>query len=132
MISTGFAQQFARDWIGAWNRHDLDAVLAHCADDIELTAPRLPAPASRLRGKPAVAAWWARALTAPTLTVGPRLELTAATTLTGTDGVVLLYRSGGRLRAQTFRFRPNGQVSHTAIHPLAPRASETAHDLHRP
>lgn len=132
MISTGFAQQFARDWIGAWNRHDLDAVLAHCADDIELTAPRLPAPANRLRGKPAVAAWWARALTPPTLTVGPRLELTAATTLIGTDGVVLLYRSGGRLRAQTFRFRPNGQVSHTAIHPLAPRASEKAHDPHRP
>ena len=45
--------------------------------------------------------------------------------------MVMLYRSGGRLRAQTFRFWPNGQVSHTAIHPLAPRAPEKPHDLHR-
>ncbi len=124
MITAGFARQFAATWIGAWNRHDLDAVLAHCADDIELTAPRLPGPGSRLRGKTAVAAWWARALTAPSLTVGPRLQLTAATTLTGSDDMVLLYRSGGRLHAQTFRFRPNGLLSHTAIHLLAPRVPE--------
>ena len=77
MITASFARQFAAAWIGAWNRHDLDAVLAHCADDIELTAPRLPAPSNRLRGKTAVAAWWAPALTAPALTVGPCLNLTA-------------------------------------------------------
>jgi len=132
MITARFAQHFAADWIGAWNRHDLDAVLAHCADDIELTAPHLPGPGSHLRGKTAVAAWWARALTAPSLTVPPRLQLAAVATLTGTDGVVLLYRSGGRLHAQTFRFRPNGQLSHTAIHPLAPRASEKPHVIHCP
>lgn len=124
MITAGFAQHFAAAWIGAWNRHDLDAVLAHCADDIELAAPRLPGPGSRLCGKSAVAAWWARALTAPSLTVGPRLQLTAATTLIGTDDMVLLYRSGGRLHAQTFRFRPNGLLSHTAIHLLAPSMPE--------
>ncbi|MGC1511410.1 MAG: nuclear transport factor 2 family protein [Acidimicrobiales bacterium] len=124
MITAGFARQFAATWIGAWNRHDLDAVLAHCADDIELTAPRLPGPGSRLRGKTAVAAWWARALTAPSLTVAPRLQLTAVTTLTGSDDMVLLYRSGGRLHAQTFRFQPNGLLSHTAIHLLVPREPE--------
>ena len=89
------------------------------------------APSNRLRGKAAVAAWWARALTAPALTVSPCLNLTAPATLTGTDTMVMLYRSGGRLRAQTFRFWPNGQVSHTAIHPLAPRAPEKPHDLQR-
>jgi len=131
MITAGFAQHFAAEWIDAWNRHDLDAVLAYCADDIELTAPRLPAPGSRLRGKTAVAAWWARALTAPSLTLAPRLQLAATATLTGTDGVVLLYYSGGRLHAQTLRFRPNGLLSHTAIHPLAPRAPEKPHVIHR-
>ena len=132
MITVSFAQHFAAAWIGAWNRHDLDAVLAHCAEDIELTAPRLPAPGSRLRGKSAVAAWWARALTAPSLTVAPRLQLAATATLIGTDSMVLLYHSGGRLHAQTFRFRPNGLLSHTAIHPLAPYASEKPHVIHRP
>jgi ketosteroid isomerase-like protein len=29
MIDAAFAQRFAADWIAAWNRHDLDAILAH-------------------------------------------------------------------------------------------------------
>lgn len=128
MITVAFAHQFAADWVGAWNRHDLEAVLDHCADDIELTAPRLPAPTSRLRGKTAVAAWWARALTAPSLTVMPCLHLAAAATLTGPDSLVLLLR-GGRPSAQLFRFRPDGRVSAIAVHTLPP---EGLHAVHRP
>ena len=131
MITPDFAHRFAADWIVAWNRLDLDAVLAQCADDIELTAPRLPAPSNRLRGKTAVAAWWARAMTAPSLTVAPRLKLTAVADLVGTESVVLLYRDRLQLRAQTFRFQPDGRVIHAAIHQQAPRAPEKPHDLHR-
>ena len=131
MIDPDFAHRFAADWIVAWNRLDLDAVLARCADDIELTAPRLPAPANRLCGKTAVAAWWARAMTAPSLTVAPRLKLTAVANLAGTESVVLLYRDRRRLRAQTFRFQPDGRVIHTAIHQQAPHAPEKPHVIHR-
>lgn len=127
MIAPDFAQRFAADWIGAWNRHDLDAVLALCADDLELSMPRLPAPAGRLRGKTKVAAWWARALTAPSLTVAPRLRL-AATALPGTDSLVLLLR-GTRPSAQVFRFRPDGRVSAIAVHTPPP---EGLHAVHRP
>jgi ketosteroid isomerase-like protein len=129
MISAAFAEGFAADWIDAWNRHDVDALLAHCADDIELTVPRLQG--GRLRGKRAVAAWWARALTPPSLTMTPRQHLEAAATLVGVDSVVLVYRAGGPPRAQTFRFDPNGRVRHTAIHPLAPRVPDPVHVIHR-
>ena len=132
MIDPDFAHRFAADWIAAWNRLDLDAVLARCADDIELTAPRLPAPSNRLCGKTTVAAWWARAMTAPSLTVAPRLKLTAVANLAGTESVVLLYRDRLRLRAQTFRFQPDGRVIHTAIHQQAPRAPGKPHVIHRP
>jgi ketosteroid isomerase-like protein len=30
---------FAETWIAAWNRRDVDAVLAHFADDAEFVSP---------------------------------------------------------------------------------------------
>ena len=33
-------QRFAEEWIAAWNRRDLDAVLAPFADDARFTSPR--------------------------------------------------------------------------------------------
>jgi hypothetical protein len=35
------AQQFAAEWVAAWNRHDVDAVLAHYADDFTMTTPMI-------------------------------------------------------------------------------------------
>jgi ketosteroid isomerase-like protein len=29
----------ANDWIAAWNSHDLDAIMSHYEDAIELTSP---------------------------------------------------------------------------------------------
>ena len=37
MIDLPVAERFAADWIDAWNRHDLDAILAHYADDFDLS-----------------------------------------------------------------------------------------------
>lgn len=39
MISREFAERFAKDWVDAWNRHDLEAVLSHYADDFEMSSP---------------------------------------------------------------------------------------------
>ncbi len=33
------AEKFADAWIAAWNAHDLDAILSHYDDAIELTSP---------------------------------------------------------------------------------------------
>ena len=35
MITDEQAQNFANDWIDAWNAHDLDRVLSHYANNIE-------------------------------------------------------------------------------------------------
>jgi ketosteroid isomerase-like protein len=48
------AQDLVDRWLDAWNRHDLDAVMAMCADDIEFVSPFLAAmyvtPSGELRG----------------------------------------------------------------------------------
>jgi hypothetical protein len=63
------ASEFANTWIAAWNARDLSAVLAHYADDCVLHTPiaqwLLPSTRGVLVGKPAMAAYWAKALQRP-------------------------------------------------------------------
>jgi len=33
------AERFAREWYAAWNAHDLDRILSHYADDVEMASP---------------------------------------------------------------------------------------------
>ena len=39
MIDATFAQQFAEEWLRAWNAHHLEAILAHYTDDFEMSSP---------------------------------------------------------------------------------------------
>lgn len=39
MIDQHWAQAFAREWIAAWNAHDMDRILSHYADDFEMSSP---------------------------------------------------------------------------------------------
>ena len=60
------AQEFALEWIAAWNSHDLDRILRHYTEDVEVTSPLVEAVlgpgATTLRGKPAVRQYWQQAL----------------------------------------------------------------------
>ena len=33
------AQRFALEWIESWNSHDLERILSHYSDDVEVTSP---------------------------------------------------------------------------------------------
>ena len=37
------ARRFAEEWYGAWNAHDLDAVISHYADDVAMASPLVSA-----------------------------------------------------------------------------------------
>jgi acyl-CoA thioester hydrolase len=58
------ALAFARAWADAWGRRDLPALLAAYADDVELTSPRAVevVGCATVIGKPALAAYWEKAL----------------------------------------------------------------------
>lgn len=59
MITRGFAERFAQEWISAWNSHDLDQILSHYSDDFTMSSPRIAALTEQssgiLCGK---TAWW--------------------------------------------------------------------------
>ena len=55
---------FAEEWIAAWNRRDVDAVLAHFADDAQFVSPVARNFVGRpvLRNKQELADYWRAAL----------------------------------------------------------------------
>jgi hypothetical protein len=55
---------FAEDWIAAWNRRDVNAVLAHFADDAQFVSPVARSFVGRpvLRNKQELADYWRAAL----------------------------------------------------------------------
>ncbi|MGZ8215788.1 nuclear transport factor 2 family protein [Methylomagnum sp.] len=115
MIDARFAQHFAEDWVAAWNSHDLDRVLFHYADDFEMASPYIAAlagePGGKLKGKPAVRAYWAKALG---LMPDLRFELVAV--LPGVDSVVIYYRGVRGTAAEVFCFDEAGRVVKARAH----------------
>src|SRR3954471_21240138 len=83
-------EQFASEWYGAWNSHDLPRIMSHYADEVVLISPRaLPfSPEGRLAGKKALAEYFAAGLAR-----FPDLEFTPISLLTGTGSAVLHYTS---------------------------------------
>ena len=56
--------RFAEDWIASWNRRDVDAVLAHYAEEAEFVSPVAGNVVGRttLRNKAEIGAYWRAAL----------------------------------------------------------------------
>jgi ketosteroid isomerase-like protein len=81
-----------REWIAAWNSHDLERVLALYAEDSEMTSDRIPAlgfdASGTLRGKSNLRAYWGKALT-----LVPNLHFTLIGTYVSPDSVVVFYQN---------------------------------------
>ena len=96
--------RFAQSWVEAWNAHDLDAVLAHFAEDAVFSSPVaaqvVPESAGVLRGKAAIRAYWSAALARI-----PDLRFEMIGVYTGLDTLVLNYRNHvGGLVCEVLRF----------------------------
>ena len=54
--------EFSRQWVQAWNAHDVAAVLAHFHDDVLFTSPvaaeMYPETSGVIRGKAALRRYW--------------------------------------------------------------------------
>ena len=72
-MSTPEPGAFVDDWLTAWNRHDVDAVLTHFHDDVVFTSPiaaRVIADSKGVvRGKAALREYWRAALETATRAV---------------------------------------------------------------
>jgi ketosteroid isomerase-like protein len=116
MTTQDQADALAADWVAAWNAHDLDAILAHYADDVIFASPFVAALTGEksgiIRGREALSDYFRRALDAyPDL----RFELHAA--VPGASSIALHYTSvGGRPAIETMELDGDGRVCRVAAH----------------
>jgi hypothetical protein len=115
MLTKEFARQFAKEWIAAWNNHNLEQVLPHYSDDFPMSSPYIATIANEasgtLSGKPAIAAYWRKALE-----LTPNLNFELVATLAGTQSIVLYYKSVRGMAAEGFFFNAEGKVVRAAAH----------------
>ncbi|MFO0775275.1 MAG: nuclear transport factor 2 family protein [Nitrospiraceae bacterium] len=115
-VDNAFAEQFAAEWIAAWNARDIDRVLSHYADDFEMSSPVIVQvvgePSGMLRGKAAVGAYWRKALT-----LIPDLQFELLSVFVGMNSITLSYRGAhGRLAAEVFHFGVDMKVIRAIAH----------------
>jgi hypothetical protein len=111
-----FAERFAADWIDSWNAHDLERVLSHYADDLEMSSPAIVhiagEPSGTLRGKTAIGRYWKRALE-----LIPDLHFELVSVLAGVSSITLYYKGArGRLSAEVFHFGAGHKVVKAFAH----------------
>lgn len=111
MLTLERAREFARQWISAWNLHDLDSIVAHYSDEIVFSSPfveRLGAGVSgSLHGRAALLKYFTAALGK-----FPSLRFHLRAVLVGVDTVTILYDSvNGLLAAETMALDEAGQIT---------------------
>jgi ketosteroid isomerase-like protein len=107
---------FAREWVQAWNRRDLESLLACYADDVEFTSPlaaKLLGDASgTVHGKANLREYFARALAAFPGDLG--LELLGV--YEGVDSIVVHFQVRGRNGAEVMEMNREGVVRRALAH----------------
>jgi ketosteroid isomerase-like protein len=106
----------AREWIAAWNSHDLDRILAHYSEDVELISPFVIELTGQregvVRGKSALGDYFARSLKA-----FPTLQFKLIRIYAGVRSCVLEYCSVNGLRtAELMEFDDEGKVRRVLAH----------------
>jgi hypothetical protein len=110
------AQEFAQEWIAAWNSHDLERILRHYADAVEVTSPLVEVVLGpgrvTLTGKAAVREYWGAALAKY-----PDLHFRLFRAYAGPRSVVLHYQSVQALvSAECLEFDGAGLVRRVLAH----------------
>jgi hypothetical protein len=104
IVSTPEPDDFAHEWVAAWNRRDVDAVVAHFHDDVVFTSPVaaeiVPESAGVVHGKAALREYWCAALA-----VVPDLHFDIVGVYGGASVLVINYRNQrGNLVCEVLEF----------------------------
>jgi hypothetical protein len=91
MLTKEEAHKLAEHWVTAWNAHDLDKIMAHYEDDVELISPvaaqLLNKPEGKVVGKANLSAYFQKGLE-----VYPNLQFNLKDIMWGLNSVVLILR----------------------------------------
>jgi predicted ester cyclase len=110
------AWTLANHWVAAWNAHDLDRIMSHYEDHVELTSPvaarLLEIAGGRVTGKANLRAYFERGLAA-----FPDLQFHLEDVLWGLNSVVLYYiNQRGTRTAEFMELGANGKVARVVAH----------------
>ncbi len=117
MMTEAEARERAAEWIAAWNAHDLPRILLHYTDDFAMSSPYIAQvagePSGTLHGKPAVEAYWARALER-----FPNLRFELIDVLAGVDSLALYYATSltGKTVVEVLTLAPDGRYARGHAH----------------
>ncbi|MBD2705331.1 nuclear transport factor 2 family protein [Spirosoma sp. BT702] len=110
------ALHFADEWIGAFNAHDLDAIMAHYADELEFYSPFIPLLTFNETGCITSKGDLERYFQVG-LSTYPDLHFTLHHVFVGMHTMVLYYTSvNGRLASEVFQLNERGQAQKVFCH----------------
>jgi SnoaL-like domain len=123
-VSADLIAEFEREWIEAWNAHDIDRILPHYRHDVRFVSPfaaRFGARRGEVRGRPALREYFERGLASY-----PALQFQPIAALGGIGSIALHYRSvEDRQAIEVMELDARGQVRRATAHYTA-RPSEGA------
>ena len=110
------AWNLANHWIAAWNAHDLESIMSHYEESVELTSPvaarLLGVPDGKVMGKSGLSAYFQRGLEAY-----PQLHFHLDDVLCGLSSVVLYYKNqNGTHTAEFMELSVAGKVARVVAH----------------
>jgi hypothetical protein len=110
------AWNFAHHWVASWNAHDLEQIMSHYEETIELTSPvaakLLGEPDGKVVGKANLQAYFQRGLQAY-----PELHFHLEDVLWGLNTIVLYYiNQKGTRTAEFMELSPVGKVKRVIAH----------------
>lgn len=119
MISKEKAYDFAKHWISSWNAHDIERIISHYDDDVEyfstFVAKLTANPSGMLYGKEAVKDYFVKGIKAY-----PKLRFELQNIFTGTDSIILEYKSiNDLLAAEMFELNDKGLAVRVRCHYLS-------------
>jgi SnoaL-like domain len=114
-VSADRLAEFQREWIEAWNAHDIDRILAHYRDDVRFVSPlaaRAGAPYGEVRGRPGLRDYFERGLASY-----PALRFQPIAALGGVRSIALHYHAvEDRQAIEVMELDARGRVRRATVH----------------
>lgn len=116
VLDASQAMDLAESWAAAFNARDLNAIMDHYAEDVEVTSPVLVRmtgdPSGTLRGKAALRDYFERGLA-----LVPGLHFEIRDVLRGVDGMTIYYQNQAGLRVvEVMQLDPRLKVKRYSSH----------------
>jgi ketosteroid isomerase-like protein len=110
------AERMAHEWVEAFNAHDVERILSHYAESIELTSRLVMRvvgdPEGTVRGKAALRAYFGKALAA-----APHLRFELLEVFVGVRSVAVHVRSNVRgLQLEVMELDGDGHIARVTVH----------------